>query len=1086
MSMRGRPAVVIERLRLQGFGRHRDLELHFPAALAVWVAPNEAGKSTAILGLVATLCGVPHLQESSGFSWGRFRSFHGGPHRGVVELRRAEERYLVERTFDQHRVRVTHHTPTGWERVFEGDHNPNARREVSGYSQWLRATLGIEDANLLLATFVVAQGDLGGAPHQLSEQVQALLAGAGGNTANDALARLEALLRGVTRKLRGLAPLFVRDGRNEQPLDLAQARLETLLIHYREGAELADSLATLQRAAELASARARTALAEADRLRAVAAARQTWVERREATLRALRRAHELNRAAATARELEAALAQGWAELELVHPELTDAEIDTFDERIASWARAHEAHAAQQARSARAREALHDAETLALSEQQASERLPDTPPAEPGEALRQQRAAEAAARRWRHARDRLDQLRAQLHDADATLTRLAPLLALAPEQRAALRGHRQEAARLSARWEAARETHAAWLRALAEANDRFGAVADLSEETAAALRAFKHAVDTPDPAEPWRWLGALGVSGLGVATGVVLSLASWPLVAAVAAGAGLLWLLLWPRQPRLKRLRRSLRAQAARVPALHGGDAEVLEFAERYAAYLGYREEIEGYATGEREAAERLAATSAQNEAFNARWGALQRALSEGTDADGVDLEAAADALQGALAQRAEAREQAQAVAQAAGVGNPETLIPEAPAQHSGPDGARLLAWGMARGGVSEEARVTELDAFIADCDASRWSQWASHAAAEDAAERRRAREAELLARQQRQAAILTEALERELTHEAGLRAAEQAAQDAALTGLPVGTSWPSAAALRLAWRQRTALLAAGQARAQQLETHLRAVGAAQVEELLASAGNAHYEARRQHGLWEALVLEHPDLPPADLEVGGSFDTQQVSFVAAGEAAARAQTAAEAAREAALAAAEALARAQGTDPIDVAAVELEIEELRAEVATGCFERDALALALKTLQRASQTTLEGQARQLEVTAAAHLEELSGVRGRRLRFDADMRASAVEADGQTLSMPQLSQGARDQLALALRFAIKDLISDQVALPMILDDPFLNWDAARAAAAAAALQRAAARGEQLWLVSHRPELARWGEPLTIREASG
>jgi chromosome segregation protein len=123
---------------------------------------------------------------------------------------------------------------------------------------------------------------------------------------------------------------------------------------------------------------------------------------------------------------------------------------------------------------------------------------------------------------------------------------------------------------------------------------------------------------------------------------------------------------------------------------------------------------------------------------------------------------------------------------------------------------------------------------------------------------------------------------------------------------------------------------------------------------------------------------------------------------------------------------------------------------------------------------------------VAATAHLGRLSGVTGRRVRCDAEMRIGAVEASGVPLSVAQLSQGARDQLALALRFAIRDLIADQVALPMILDDPFLNWDGERAAAAAAALRREVAGGEQLWLVSHRPELADWGEPVRVRDASG
>jgi hypothetical protein len=339
----------------------------------------------------------------------------------------------------------------------------------------------------------------------------------------------------------------------------------------------------------------------------------------------------------------------------------------------------------------------------------------------------------------------------------------------------------------------------------------------------------------------------------------------------------------------------------------------------------------------------------------------------------------------------------------------------------------------------------------------------------------------LRAQHQLQLDNLTRVLDEELAVEQDLQAKLGAARAAAHAGLPAGVGWPTAAAMRLAWRERAALVAAERAQVQQLQTHLRAVGAASVAGLAELATRVDYQVRRQHEAWEALLREHPDLPPADLE-GADQAAAHPGFAAVTAAASEAEAAAERARGEALAAAEALARAQGADPIDVAAVELEMQELAEEIREGRLQRDALALALQALQRASQTTLEQQARHLEVAATTHLARLSGVTGRRVRCDAEMRISAVEASGLPLSLAQLSQGARDQLALALRFAIKDLIADQVALPMILDDPFLNWDGDRAAAAAEALRRSAADGEQLWLVSHRRELADWGLPVEVR----
>ena len=85
--------------------------------------------------------------------------------------------------------------------------------------------------------------------------------------------------------------------------------------------------------------------------------------------------------------------------------------------------------------------------------------------------------------------------------------------------------------------------------------------------------------------------------------------------------------------------------------------------------------------------------------------------------------------------------------------------------------------------------------------------------------------------------------------------------------------------------------------------------------------------------------------------------------------------------------------------------------------------------------------------------------------------------------MTTAQLSQGAKDQVALALRWAIADLMADDVGLPLVLDDPFLNWDADRSQRVAEALRSAAAEGRQVWLLSHRAELGGWGTPVGVTE---
>lgn len=66
-------------------------------------------------------------------------------------------------------------------------------------------------------------------------------------------------------------------------------------------------------------------------------------------------------------------------------------------------------------------------------------------------------------------------------------------------------------------------------------------------------------------------------------------------------------------------------------------------------------------------------------------------------------------------------------------------------------------------------------------------------------------------------------------------------------------------------------------------------------------------------------------------------------------------------------------------------------------------------------------------------------------------------------------LSQGARDQLYFALRTAMSDLLSGSINIPLILDDPFHNFDNVRLAKTIGALKQIA-KNKQIILISHRP----------------
>lgn len=149
----------------------------------------------------------------------------------------------------------------------------------------------------------------------------------------------------------------------------------------------------------------------------------------------------------------------------------------------------------------------------------------------------------------------------------------------------------------------------------------------------------------------------------------------------------------------------------------------------------------------------------------------------------------------------------------------------------------------------------------------------------------------------------------------------------------------------------------------------------------------------------------------------------------------------------------------------------------------LKRDALALAIVTLREA-----------VEQYQGEHLERLGAMMGEYfarftlscahhdqqryvgVHIGEDHRIEALHASGEMLLPDHLSVGARDQLYLALRLAVTDLIVQDMPLPLLLDDPFVNFDAQRREAALDVLAHIA-RDRQVILLSHDAVYARWAE---------
>lgn len=126
----------------------------------------------------------------------------------------------------------------------------------------------------------------------------------------------------------------------------------------------------------------------------------------------------------------------------------------------------------------------------------------------------------------------------------------------------------------------------------------------------------------------------------------------------------------------------------------------------------------------------------------------------------------------------------------------------------------------------------------------------------------------------------------------------------------------------------------------------------------------------------------------------------------------------------------------------------LEERRARLQQ---EYDAITLAVQALFTASSTLQTRFSPALGERAAEIFARLTGGKYRKVLLDRAMTPSAQEA-GQLLphEAEALSQGTADQLYLAVRLAICDMVLPaETAAPILLDDALVNFDDQRMAAA-------------------------------------
>ena len=177
-----------------------------------------------------------------------------------------------------------------------------------------------------------------------------------------------------------------------------------------------------------------------------------------------------------------------------------------------------------------------------------------------------------------------------------------------------------------------------------------------------------------------------------------------------------------------------------------------------------------------------------------------------------------------------------------------------------------------------------------------------------------------------------------------------------------------------------------------------------------------------------------------------------------------------AAEAAVASTAAELRACEAAIPDVAELDERAAELAAEVARlEGFER-AATLARSLLAERTVETHEKFARRLEDYAARMLGPITGGRYGEIRIEPSTFALRVRVPETNafVELDALSAGTREQTYLTVRFAIARMLSEGLERPpLLLDDPFAYWDAARIARCLPILDAGARDGQTIVFTS-------------------
>jgi chromosome segregation protein len=177
----------------------------------------------------------------------------------------------------------------------------------------------------------------------------------------------------------------------------------------------------------------------------------------------------------------------------------------------------------------------------------------------------------------------------------------------------------------------------------------------------------------------------------------------------------------------------------------------------------------------------------------------------------------------------------------------------------------------------------------------------------------------------------------------------------------------------------------------------------------------------------------------------------------------------------------IAGAEAKETVSQETLQEEIEEAERRLERLRVSREAYVIAVEVLEEADEEFRASHLARLNSRTTSLLEQITGRRCS-VRLDERLEPQGLERAGQSFELEQLSQGLRDQLYFALRLAAVEEISGEQRMPMLLDDPFVNFDDLRLKATLDTLDTLS-QSHQVVLLAHDRRYCDWRSPARILE---